>query len=286
MAKPLIILFTLGVMIITLGATCSQSADPWAQSANAQATKVMADTYKVATQQAGDREVARLQSTQQAKAIEQQATQQAATAQAQALQATATAGPQQTSQALVVQATTQALQATTTANQLAAQATAAAYDYEQAERALALERAALTNQVRAAWGYFLGIILVVLALVMALVILRRLTRVQYIQPDPQGRLGVLVVNGNQVIDPGLMLGPVVDNQQAYPAQVPLDSLLAVKTNQQKLHAVQALAAGGSEGRGLASGVTPSLPMAVQVIEPGQIDPAIVDEVETKLLEAS
>lgn len=284
LAILLVILLLLGSFVLLAG-QASPGTDPAIKAAQAQATANIAQAQKQATQQAGDRQVAIIAATQQAEQAQNEAQQaeqaRQATQQAWAVVSTATAGPAQTLAALEAQATSQAIagQATSLAQSL--RATQGALDYATEQQALALERERLTNQIRALGGYGLGAILLGVFIFLALVIIRRLTRIQHIAPDEKGRLGVIVVNGERIIDPALLPSAVLDPSR--PQQIDPDQALAIKTNAQKLQAIQALAGTTEQPKALGAAMAPTLPMVVDTREPEQIEP-LIDEVEGKLLE--
>lgn len=278
MIKAIVVMFLGIVGLIVAAATCQTTGDPWTLSAQAEATQDMAQARVQATGQALESMTLAQQGTSQAAEINQQGTSQAAALESWQSQATSTAAGQATSQALVIQATSQALAVTATSQAMGLQATQAAYLDSRAQAALDLERARQTNQIRAWAGYAILVLAVAAIVALTWVVMDRATRVKHIRPDEKGALGVLVV-GDRVIDPGLLVASVADMTQPNQPYITGQEALYIKSNQQKIQALQALPAGDLPAR---TPDLPASPVIVEVLEPDHESP-ILAEVETKLL---
>lgn len=261
-----------GVDIYSQGAQ-AQATLAWAQ-AQERATREAKESRALAATVEAGRATAAAQAAQAQATAQVEATSQALAVAAFQAESTATAQARITESALNHLATAQAIAYNATAQAGSLAATQAALSFEIQERALEIERARMSNTIRAVFGYAATAAILGVFLVLAYMRLR----VVHLKRGPRGEAGVIIM-GNRLLLPELAPEPVINIYQ--PPIVDSAMAATIKANSQKIEAVRAVPDPGPNVAGMAANIGP-LSGLVEVIDASQVRP-ILDEVREKVL---
>lgn len=262
-----------GLFVLGIASLDFSGGSPAIAESNARATLSAAEAGRLST-----RDAARVVEVEREKIIAEATISAAeiasrATLSAEVSQATSTAVYKSTAAGLDLRSTAVALSVIETKSASDIQATATIRDFEIREKELEIERASMTNRLRAFFGYAVStaVVLAILYIVYSLV------RVRIVKK------GSVVLSGKRMIDPALSHSAVTDISQA--AGVPSEAVSSrIKERDQVIEAVKAMnpndRSRATAAAGLLSGMNSPI---VEIVDSGSVS-EWVDEVNARLLE--